>query len=95
MLHVRPLLRSAYNRRTLQPFTQSTAVILSALLSFAIVTCHDSVSAQEAKSRTMALSDLQQQWKTIDQSLDKVQQKLDSGEGDSDALRIQLSLIHI
>ncbi len=53
------------------------------------LTISASVKAQESAPQGQTLSDLQQQWKTIDQSLDVVQQQLESGEGDPESLRGQ------
>ena len=89
MLPVCPTMRSPHNNRTLRLLAHRTFFILSVLLFGTIVSCHDSASAQEAGSQTMTLSDHQQKWRKINQSLDEVQQKLDSGEGDAEALRVQ------
>ena len=56
-----------------------TLVLFSAIASKAI--------AQEVDSQDQPLAKLEQQWNKIDQSLDEVQQQLESGEGDTDSLR--------
>ena len=74
------------NKSFLRAFAFRTSITLATLLAVAIVPCHGADPAQETATQT-TLSDLQQQWKTINQSLDSVQQKLDSGEGDASVLR--------
>ena len=86
MLPVCPPLRSLHNKRSVRQFGHRTSIVLIALLAVAIAPCHGAEPAQETATQT-TLSDLQQQWKTINQSLDSVQQKLDSGEGDASELR--------
>jgi cyclophilin family peptidyl-prolyl cis-trans isomerase len=76
-------LRFLKNALALRPFNH---IMLVTLLAVTIVPCLGQAFAQEPASQT-TLSDLQEQWKTINQTLDGVQQKLDSDEGDASELR--------
>ena len=87
MLPACPPLRSLQNTLALRPSNHRKSVFLVALLALAIVPRLGPAVAQETTSQRMTLSDLQQQWKTINQTLDDVQQKLDSDDGDASELR--------
>lgn len=63
---------------------RTIAILLTWVCTFTISA---SAKAQESAAQGQTLPDLQQQWKTIDQSLDEVQQQLESGDGDSESLR--------
>jgi len=71
-----------------QPSSYRNPVILSALLSVLMIS-HHPVAAQEAASQNKTLPMFQQKWKEINSSLDDVQEKLDSGDGNAEALREQ------
>lgn len=84
-------LRSPQNQRSSRSSFKATFALLAALLSVSFG-CHPrSVTAQETAAQTKTLSDFQQEWKEINSSLDDVQQKLDSGDGDSGKLREQFT----